>query len=350
MDPLVSVVVVTWNGLHHLERCLPAVLAQELPRGAGLEVLVVDNASTDGTRAYLESLARGDRRLRLLYNARNEGFAAPNNRAFGIARGEFVATLNNDAIPAPGWLATLVEAAHAGERIGSVASTLVFAHAPQTINSAGIAIDRAGIAWDRLVGEPLSARERGVTPIFGASGGAALYRRRMLEELGGFDARFFMYLEDVDLAWRAQLAGWQAVYAPEAIVQHAHSGSAGEGSRFKNWHLGRNKVWTIAKCYPSPGLGRYLPAIVAYDLASLPYTMATKRDLSPLLGRLAALRQLWPILVERRRLQARYPHGWERTGHWLQPLASPLAVFGRYRRLRHVLQAPGGRQKAQAEV
>ena len=336
-----SVVVVTWNGLHHLRGCLPPVLAQALPDGAGLEVIVVDNASTDGSRAFLADLAARDRRVRVVLNDRNEGFSAPNNRAFRVARGEFVATLNNDAPPRPGWLAALLEPARADGRVGSVASRMVFAHAPDVIQSAGIAVDRAGMAWDRLLGRPAHTSECAPVEVFGASAGAALYRWALLDELGGFDARFFMYLEDVDLAWRAQLAGWRAVYAPAAVVHHAHSASAKEGSPLKNWHLGRNKLWTIAKCYPSPGLQRYLPAIVAYDVASLPYTMAARRDASPLLGRLAALRGLRPILADRRRLHAQYPDGWARTAHWMAPIEPPLAVFRRYQRLRQALRAAG---------
>ncbi|MGH2354318.1 MAG: glycosyltransferase family 2 protein, partial [Chloroflexota bacterium] len=228
VDPLVSVVMVTWNGLCHLRRSLPAVLAQELPDGQQFELLVVDNASTDGSRAHLADLAARDGRVRVLLNDHNEGFAAPNNRAFRDARGTFVATLNNDTLPEPGWLAALLRVAQADERVGSVASRMVFDHAPETINSAGISIDRAGIAWDRLVGRPVAESETQPVEVFGASAGAALYRRSMLEELGGFDARFFIYLEDVDLAWRARLAGWRAVYAPDAVVRHAHSASAKE--------------------------------------------------------------------------------------------------------------------------
>ncbi|MBI3971364.1 MAG: glycosyltransferase family 2 protein [Chloroflexi bacterium] len=335
-----TVVIVTWNGLAHLQRCLPAVFAQELPSGEAFEVLVVDNASTDGSREYLAKIAARDTRLRILLNDRNEGFASPNNRAFAQARGEFVATLNNDTLPEPGWLAALLAAARVYPRAGSVASRMVFAHAPHMIQSAGITIDRAGIAWDRLAGRPVTESETRPVPIFGASAGAALYRRAMLQELGGFDGRYFMYLEDVDLAWCAQLAGWDAMYAPQAVVRHAHSGSAGEGSPFKNWHLGRNKLWTIAKCYPSPGLVWYLPVIVAYDLASLPFTVVTRRDLSPLRGRLAALYGLGPILAERRRLHRRYPDGWQRTRRWLQPVEPPLTVFRRYQRLRSVLASP----------
>jgi hypothetical protein len=169
----------------------------------------------------------------------------------------------------------------------------------------------------------------------------------MIEQLGGFDSRFFMYLEDVDLAWRARIAGWRAVSAPQAVVRHAHSASSGEGSPFKNWHLGRNKLWTIARCYPPEGLRRYLPAVLAYDLASLPYTVTTKRDLSPIRGRIAALRGLGPILRERRALHSRYPDGWARTREWMEPLKPPLEVFRRYRHLGSILSRRGPRTPVQ---
>ena len=337
----VSVVVVTWNGLRHLEGCLPRVLDQRLEGADSLELIVVDNASTDGTGEYLDALASTDRRVRVIRNARNLGFAGPNNQGIDVARGEYVATLNNDAPPEQGWLAALLDVARGDPSLGSVASRMVFAHAPEVVQSAGIAIDRAAIAWDRHVGLSAAASDAAVTEVFGASAGAALYRREMLRELGGFDARYFLYLEDVDLAWRARLAGWRAVHAPHAVVRHAHSASAVEGSPFKNWHLGRNKVWTTVKCYPAPGLRRYLAAVVAYDVASLPVTIARARDVSPLTGRLAALRGLAPFLRERHRLAAQHPDGWARTREWMEPLTSPLVVLGRYRDLRRVLAGSG---------
>ena len=336
----VSVVIVTWNGRPHLEHCLPRVLDQRLESGDRFELIVVDNGSTDGSVPYLESLAAQDARVRVLRNDRNLGFAGPNNQGVAAAGGEFVATLNNDAPPEPGWLAALLDVARRDPTIGSVASRMVFTHARDIIQSAGIAIDRAAIAWDRHVGLPVAQSDTTVTEVFGASAGAALYRTELLRQLRGFDARFFLYLEDVDLAWRARLAGWRAVHAPQAVVRHAHSASAKEGSPFKNWHLGRNKIWTAVKCYPSPGFQRYLPAFLAYDLASLPYTVATKRDISPLTGRLAALRGLGPFLRDRAALARAHPDGWARTRDWMEPLKAPLDVFGRYRSLRRVLSSP----------
>lgn len=344
MELAVSVVVVTWNGLHHLRRCLPAVLDQRLDGSDALELIVVDNASVDGTREYLSDLARTEPRLRVIPNPSNLGFAGPNNQAFQAARGEFVATLNNDAPPQPGWLAALLHAARGSARTGSVASQMVFDHAPDTIQSAGITLDLAGIAWDRLVGQPATSGETQVTEVFGASAGAALYRAEMLRALGGFDARYFMYLEDVDLAWRARIAGWQALYAPDAVVRHAHSASAREGSPFKLWHLGRNKVWTIAKCYPPTGLRTYLAAALAFDVASLPVTSLRLRTTAPLTGRLAAVRGLRPILRDRAALHRTYPQGWARTREWMSPLQSPRRVLARYRRLADVLSGSPQRQ------
>ena len=338
--PTVSVVVVTWNGLRHLERCLPALLAQRLEAGDAFEVIVVDNASSDSSREYLARLGERDSRLRVLLNDRNHGFAGPNNQAFDAARGAFIATLNNDAPPEPGWLAALLDAARRDPRTGSVASRMVFDHAPDIIQSAGIAIDRAAIAWDRLVGQPASAAGTEIEEVFGASAGAALYRTAMLRELDGFDARYFMYLEDVDLAWRARLAGWKAVYAPHATVRHAHSASAVEGSPFKLWHLGRNKWWTITKCYPTAGLARYLPAILAYDLASLPITVTTRRTVAPVTARLAALWGIKPFLKDRVILHHRYPDGWSRTRAWMEPLKAPQDILRRYRDLGKAASQP----------
>ena len=196
---------------------MPALLAQEAP--GGFEVLVVDNDSRDGTPDVIAEIASRDSRVRLIRNPTNAGFAPANNRATDEARGEFVVTLNNDTVPEPGWLDALVSVAASDARIGSVASQMVFAHDPETIQSAGIRIDRAGIAWDRGSGDP-RMKPGPPVPVFGASAGAALYRRAMLRQLGGFDPSYFMYLEDVDLAWRLRRAGWRIRYEPGGVVVH----------------------------------------------------------------------------------------------------------------------------------
>lgn len=196
----------------------------------------------------------------------------------------WVALLNDDTEPEPGWLAALV-AASAGTRVGSVASRMVFANRPDTVQSAGICVDRAAMAWDRLRGRPVA---EALTPadVFGASAGAALYRRAMLDEIGLFEERFEAYLEDVDLAWRARRAGWRCRYAPDAVVRHVTSATMGDDSDDKHRRLGRNKVWLAARNCRR----RDLPVVAAYDLGAVAFALMTRRDGVSLRARLVGLR------------------------------------------------------------
>jgi len=324
----VSVVIVNWNGRRYLEGCLSSVLAQTHP---AFEVVLVDNASTDGS---VELVARRFPEVRILRNERNLGFAAGSNIGIRATSGECVATLNNDAQADSRWLEELVAAMQGQEMVGMAASKMLFAHRPEVINSTGICLDPAGIAWDRRGGEWDAAEESRPIEVFGPCAGAALYRRAMLDQVGLFDEDFFCYLEDVDLAWRARLMGWRCLYVPTARVYHVHSGTGQEGSPFKNYLLGRNKVWTIIKNYPSPELFLFLPIILAYDLGSIPYTLLARGDASALRGRLAALGRLPHFWQKRREVQRRRTVPFAALAEHLSPLESPLAVLRRYRHLR----------------
>ena len=328
----VSVVIPTWNGLRHLEQCLPALMAQ---RDVDFEVVVVDNGSRDGTAEFL---SRSYPAVRVIRNRRNLGFAAANNAAIRTTASEFVAALNNDTQPHPRWLASLVAAADAHLEHGAFASQMRFWRQPDVVNSAGIVVDRAGLAWDRLCGEPGNAGGESAE-VFGASGGAALYRRAMLDDVGLFDERFFAYLEDVDLAWRAQWAGWRARYVPAATVLHAYSGTSREGSAFKLRLLGRNKLWLLAKNYPRPALIRYLPAILFYDLAGMPLTVLGGRTLAPVQGRLAALRHLADVRGEQRRNRSLRRISPKEMVARLDPVPRPATVLRRQRRLKDITRA-----------
>ena len=284
----------------------------------------MDNGSTDGTVAWI--LERYPN-VQVIANPQNLGFAAAVNQGVRATDSRYVVTLNNDAEPDPGWLAALVAAAESDPMVGMCASKMLFADRPGMINSTGICLDRAGIAWDRRGGEPDDDCEVEPVEVFGPCGGAALYRRAMLDRIGLFDEDFFAYLEDVDLAWRAQRAGWRCLYVPAARVLHRHSASGVEGSPFKSYQLGRNKVWMLAQNTPFPAGLAYLPLVFFYDLGTLPYRRISQGDWSAVRGRWDALRRLRHSTRKRRSVA-----GWPGQ-------MSPLVGLGRvHHRVRHLSQ------------
>ncbi|MBN1483665.1 MAG: glycosyltransferase family 2 protein [Chloroflexia bacterium] len=291
--PTCSVIIVNWNGRHLLGPCLQSLQQQTF---ADFEIILVDNASSDGSPEWVAQHYPG---VRLRVNERNLGFAEGNNVGLAAARGEFAVLLNNDTEAEPGFLAGLLEAARADERIGMVAGVLVFAHRPDTIASAGIRMQRDGVALDEMAGRPRRELPSEPREVFGPSGGAALYRRAMLEQVGAFEPAYFFYLEDVDLAWRGRLAGWRCQLAPSAVVRHVYSASAGQGSPFKSFQLARNRWLVLFLNLPAGLWLRYAPLILAYDLAACGYGLLA-RDWEIWRGRGAALRLL-PALRRRRR-------------------------------------------------
>lgn len=329
MSPKVSVVILNWNGRRYLDDCLTSLQAQTY---TDFEIILVDNGSTDGS---VEWVVEHFPQVRVTCNETNAGFAAGNNQAIRASQAEFVATLNNDTRVEPDWLAVLVATAEGDSTVGMCASKMLFANRPDVINSTGISLDPVGIAWDRRGGELDDRQETKLAEVFGPCAGAALYRRAMLDQIGLFDERFFAYLGDVDLAWRARLAGWRCLHVPQARVYHVHSATAGEGSPFKNRLLGRNKVWSIAKNYgPTGRLLAYLPLILLYDLAAVLYALVVRRDVSSLQGRLEGLRGLPGVWRQRRMAQALRRGSREQPWHrYLSPLVPPWRVPARYRHL-----------------
>lgn len=319
--PRTSIIIPTWNGRPLLASCLKALRAQT---ETDFEIVVVDNGSEDETVAWLGQQYPD---VKVIANATNAGFARAVNQGICATHSEFVAVLNNDTEPEPRWLAELLHAAAAAPQTGMVASKMLFADRPGVINSAGICLDVTGIAWDRLGGAPDAPGESESREIFGPCGGAALYRRSMLDRIGLFDGSFFAYLEDVDLAWRGRAAGWGCVYAPQARVLHRHSATSVEGSPFKRYQLGRNKVWLIAKNYPFKKLWWGAPLVVLYDVAAVLYALLARRDVHALRGRIAGLAELGPRLRQRGRREERPDIA------YMAPLAAPWRVSERYAHL-----------------
>jgi GT2 family glycosyltransferase len=245
MLPRVSIIVVNWNGCHHLGECLDSLSAQTF---RDFEVVLVDNGSSDGSLALVRACYPT---VKILPLAENTGFARGNNLGFAQAQGEYLVTLNNDTRTEPGWLAALVAAADADPRIGMVGSRIGSYADPDCLDSIGVAICPDGMSRGAFRQRRFSTLGlSGVIDILLPSACAALYRRAMLDEVGGFDEDFFAYCEDTDLGLRGRLAGWRAVAALDAMVRHKYSQTGGALSPFKLRLVERNHYWVALKCFP----------------------------------------------------------------------------------------------------
>jgi GT2 family glycosyltransferase len=297
--PLASVIVPSLNGAHLLPECLDSLAGQSYPN---LEVIVADGASSDGTS---EMLARRYPSVRLLTLRRNLGFAGNVNAGLRAARGDVLCLLNNDARADADWVAVCVQTLLDSPEAGSVASKVLYANG-RTINSAGDLVCRDGAARQRGNGH-LDAPEWDVpVDVFGASGGAATYRRAMLADVGLLDEQFFMYLEDVDLAFRAQLRGWTCRYAPAARA--VHLGGASGGGSLESFYNGRNLIRLLAKDLPGGLIPRMLPSIARFQARRAREALSAWRGVAAratLRGQLAGLLQLPRHLADRPAVQRR---------------------------------------------
>jgi len=247
-SPKVSIVIVNWNGRRFLEKCLASVFGQTY---RDYDVILVDNGSSDGSAEYVETSFPLARVIRL---DRNYGFAAANNAGIAEALKDrevrYVAALNNDTEVEPRWLEELVKAAEMHEEVGSLAPKILFDRPRNVICCTGICIYRDCDATERGRLEVDRGQYEEQEEVFGPTAASALFRRRMLEEVGLFDDDYFAYYEDVDLAWRARLAGWKCLYVPTAVVYHVLGGTSRQFAAFKAYYMERNRIWNLLKLLP----------------------------------------------------------------------------------------------------
>ena len=304
---LVSAIVVTQRGGPLLDACLRALRAALSPLDA--ELLVVDN-SDDG---LARRRARGSCR-RAATSASPAGSSPASRRRRASGSCSSTTTPSSSRAPRSRCWAWSGGPAEVGIACGQVR----FHARRDTINTAGLVVDRLGVAFDRLAGAP--AVEGGpVEEVFGASACVALYRRAMLDAIGGFDASFFAFGEDADVAWRARTAGWSCLYVPSSVAYHHGSATAGEASARKYFLVGRNRMRLLAKNATGGQLARWGWAMALYDLAYVAFVALTDRTLAPLRGRLAGLRE-WRA-YRRAGAATRGP----------APLAAPTGPLGAWR-------------------
>jgi GT2 family glycosyltransferase len=298
----VAVVIPTWNSLGLLPACLGSLRDQL----AEMELLVIDNGSADGTLDYLR-----EQEIPHVSLPQNVGFASAVNAAAARTASPYVLVLNVDTVLEPGCLASLREALEGDRGLGGVQPRILQLEGdgPRSVEGAriysvGQALTGDGRALEEGAGQRQGPEHLSPREVFGVCGAACLLRRELFAELGGYDARYFAFYEDVDLNVRARIAGWRFAYVPEAVVWHVgnaswEAGFARPGAENARM-VARNRLATQVKFMPLASV----PRILAVEVAALARAAAQRRFRATLRGKLSALRWFPELLRERRRLRA----------------------------------------------
>jgi GT2 family glycosyltransferase len=296
---LASIVIPTYNGMAHLPVCLAAVRAQTYKP---FETILVDNGSIDETLAYVKHEFP---EVRIVPLKENRVFAGAVNEGIRAAQGEAIVLLNNDTEAEPAWLAELIAALQSDPRAGMAASKMRLFDRRDVLHNAGDAFRRDGMPANRGVWQTDQGQFDSDRYVFAPCGGAGAYRKEMLAEIGLMDEELVAYCEDIDIGWRAQLAGWSCVYAPRAIVYHKLSATS--GGKLSSYYVGRNVLWVIAKNFPSGLFRRYWTRIVAAQaqiMVDALWSWRGEAARARLRGQLAGLVGLPRMLARRKAIQA----------------------------------------------
>lgn len=241
----VSVIIPNWNGKHLLAECIDSLKEQTF---SDFETILVDNGSTDGSVEFAER--RYGAFLRILRNPKNLGFTGGTNVGIRAAQGVYMVLLNNDAVAEPTWLEELVKAIGNDLRVGMWASKVCSYFRKGQIEAVGELVYWDGLNRARGQFEEDQGQYETIEEILFPPGCGAMYRKAVFDEIGLFDEDFFAYGDDADIGIRARLAGWKCLYVPRAILYHKNSGSAGQYSPFKAFHVERNRLWIVVKYFP----------------------------------------------------------------------------------------------------
>jgi GT2 family glycosyltransferase len=242
--PLISVIIVNWNGKDLLTECLDSLRKQTF---RDFEIILIDNGSSDGSAEFVRTRFP---EVRLVLLPENLGFAGGNNAGIRVSSGQYVAFLNNDTKADPNWLSSLVRATASGQQVGMWASKILSYSSPSLIDNTGLLLYWDGLARGRGRLEVDRGQFDQQLEVLFPSGCAGLYRKAMLDEIGLFDEEFFAYADDVDLGLRGRLAGWDCIYVPDAVVYHKYSMSSSAYSPMKAFLVERNRIWVLLKYYP----------------------------------------------------------------------------------------------------
>lgn len=259
MTPLVSIIILNWNGKEHIGECLSSVLASNYPT---FEIIVVDNASTDGSIDIIKQTEK----VILIQNQCNAGFAAGNNIGFSAAKGKYVVTLNNDTTVEPDWLNEPVRRFENEEKTGLISCRQMDYYKRELINGLYHYPDEKLLFRSKGFGEKLNHEHLKAGYVISANGASSIFRKEMLDSIGGFDERFFAYHEDCDIGMRAFLAGWNCLYVPEAVIYHKEGASFKKKNNTFNYYFHRNRFWFLYKFFPVSSLLRHSFQIFFWEL------------------------------------------------------------------------------------
>ena len=299
LQPPTSIILVNWNGAQHLPVCLNALRRQTV---RDFEIILVDNHSRDNS---LEVLARDFPEVAVIALPDNRGFAGGSNVGLRAAHGDILILLNNDTEVEPRWLEEISATFERHPEAGSVASKMKLFDQRDTFHTTGDFYRVDGRPGNRGVWEVDRGQYDREESVFSACGGSAAYRRSMLDQIGLLDEDFFFSCEDVDLGWRAQLAGWPCVYAPNAVVYHKLKATGGGATA--SYYDGRNGLWLIAKNYPASLWQIYRGAILRQQWSLFSAALRAWRGEAArarIRGMLAGLSGLPKMLRKRRTVQA----------------------------------------------
>jgi len=293
---LATVIIVNWNGRHLLPDCLKSLRAQEFKE---FKTILVDNGSSDGSIDWVRGCYP---EVKVIPLKTNTGFCVANNVGYRAAKSKYIALLNNDAIAHPFWLHHLVATLETHDRAGFAASKILNYEKPFMIDRAGDSYTRAGAGLLRGRGMASNAYDQQEW-IFGACAAAALYRKRMIDEIGFFNEDFFLLYEDVDLSFRAQLKGYRCLYVPEAKVYHKTSSSIIRDSPTSIYFGHRNSEWVYFQNMPGRLLARTILLHLVHSAGSFLYFSRHGGMKSILRAKRDALKHIQKVLRNRRTIQ-----------------------------------------------
>lgn len=289
--PLVHVITLNHNGLVHLGECLHSLLTMDYEN---FEVIMVDNASTDGSQDFV---SKNFPEVTVLQEERNVQFAAGMNEGmrYALERGaEYVALVNNDIVAEESWLKEMVKAISSSPDVGAAASCLMYYGNRKILNGIGVGVTRLAYAFDRGQGELFTEKYSKSEEVLAFTGGACLIRSKALNDIGLFDPSYVAYFEDIDMSFRLSASGWRIITAPDAVIYHKHSASWGKGSYSQKYMILRNRLLLMMKYFPVEELVKRVLREYVYEQLVLLRERLRRRD-----WRLIFIQVITPLSVLR---------------------------------------------------